>query len=96
MAAGWYRSGLSSVFWKYEHVGSNPTHPTQMMSIGVADSLQRSCMGFESLHLCHKGSWRNWLAQLTHNQKVVGSSPAGPTYNKENWQSQADCASLEN
>lgn len=23
--------------------------------------------------------WRSWLAQLTHNQKVVGSSPTGAT-----------------
>ena len=26
------------------------------------------------------GLWRNWLAQLTHNQEVLGSSPNWPTF----------------
>lgn len=26
-----------------------------------------------------KVSWRSWLTQLAHNEKIAGSSPAGTT-----------------
>ena len=31
-----------------------------------------------------KVSWRSWLTQLAHNEKIAGSSPAGTTEKNKN------------